>query len=140
MSSNASGAGAFQWNAGGWFGSQVGGTLWMLVGAAVLLPRAPAAALVWLGSFTAANALGLALWARRDRLRPYPALQLLLAALAVLSAGNMIVADLAGQLPSLAGGGGQWSNPRAAAYGALLVFPALMLLFWLKERSAARPT
>ncbi len=73
-----SGPGYFQWNKGGWFGSQLGGTAWMLVGAAVLLPRAPEVAAVWLAAFAVATAIGSWMWWRRDRLRPYPALQALL--------------------------------------------------------------
>jgi hypothetical protein len=74
------GPGYFQWNTGVWFGGQLGGTAWMLVGAAVLTPRAPEVAAVWLFCFAVANAIGSWLWWRRDRLRPYPAMQLLLLA------------------------------------------------------------
>jgi hypothetical protein len=71
------GPGCFQWNTGAWFGSQLGGTAWMLVGAAVLALQAPAVAAVWLACFALANALATWLWRQRDRLRPYAALQLL---------------------------------------------------------------
>jgi len=70
--------GRFQWNRGGWFGGQLGGTAWMFVGAVVLLPHAPELAGVWLACFAVANAIGSAMWRSRDRLRPYPALQALL--------------------------------------------------------------
>src|SRR4051794_27734348 len=74
------GPGRFQWNMGGWFGPQLGGTAWMLVGAVVLVPHTPEVAGVWLACFAVANAIGSWLWWRRDRLRPYPALQVLLLA------------------------------------------------------------
>ena len=74
-----SGRGRFQWNIGGWFGSQLGGTVWMLVGAAVLASQAPWIAAWWVACFLAASAVGIGLWLRRDRIRPYPALQALLA-------------------------------------------------------------
>src|SRR5262245_26037416 len=67
-----------RWNRGGWFGDQLGGTAWMLVGAVVLLPSAPEVAGVWLACFAVANAIGSAMWRSRDRFRPYPALQALL--------------------------------------------------------------
>jgi hypothetical protein len=73
-----SGPGCFQWHRGGWVGSQLGATAWMLVGAVVLVPYAPDVAGVWLACFAAANAIGSWMWQRRDRLRPYPALQALL--------------------------------------------------------------
>ncbi len=69
--------GRFQWNLGAWFGSQLGGTAWMLVGAAILAFQAPAAAAAWLACFAVANGLGTWMWQQRDRLRPSPALQLL---------------------------------------------------------------
>lgn len=72
------GPGYFQWDKGGWFGSQLGGTAWMLVGSVVLARQAPEVAGVWLACFAVANAIGARMWWRRDRLRPYPALQALL--------------------------------------------------------------
>jgi hypothetical protein len=68
----------FRWNAGAWFGSQLGGTLWLLVGAGVLLTWPPLASSVWAASFVLANALGLTLWANRGRLGMYVALQTLM--------------------------------------------------------------
>lgn len=52
------GPGCFQWNTGGWFGSQLGSTAWMLVGAVVLIPHAAEVAGVWLSCFAVANAIG----------------------------------------------------------------------------------
>jgi hypothetical protein len=72
------GPGCFQWNKGGWFGGQLGCTAWMLGGAIVLVPYASDVAGVWLTGFAVANAIGFWMWSRRDRLRPYPALQALL--------------------------------------------------------------
>jgi hypothetical protein len=70
--------GYFHWNAGGWFGSQLGGTAWLLVGAAVLAQHAPAMTVVWIGCFAVANAVGFGLWHCRARLRPHTGIQLLL--------------------------------------------------------------
>ena len=72
------GPGCFRWNKGGWFGSQLGGTAWMFVGAVVLVPHAPEVAIIWLTCFAVANAIGSWMWRHRDRLRPYPVLQALL--------------------------------------------------------------
>jgi hypothetical protein len=121
----------FRWNAGAWFGSQLGGTLWLLVGSAVLLARAPLAAVVWAVSFALANALGLVLWAARGRVGMYAALQSLLLGLGVVSLASLAVADWCGQLPGLTSGS---ANPRVTAYGAWLVLPGLMVIFWLRER------
>ena len=94
------GAGSLQWNAGGWFGSQLGGTAWLLVGAAVLAWQAPAVAVVWLDAFVVTNAIGVWLWRCRARVRPYFAMQLLLLACGgsgllacFLLGGGEVVAD-----------------------------------------------
>src|SRR4051794_2646034 len=114
----------FRWNAGAWFGSQLGGTLWLLVGSAVLLASSPLASSVWAGSFALANGLGLALWASRGRLGMYAALQALLVGLGLLGLASMAAADWCGQLPGLMSGP---PNPRLTAYAALLVIPGLMV-------------
>jgi hypothetical protein len=79
------GSGRFHWKMGGWLGGQLGGTAWMFVGAVVLVRHAPEVAGVWLVCFSVANAIGFCMWRRRDRLRPYPALQALLLACGVNS-------------------------------------------------------
>ena len=65
------GPGCFQWNAGAWFGVLFGGTAWLLAGAVVLAPLAPAVAGVWAACFVVVTALGLWLWQQRDRMPPY---------------------------------------------------------------------
>ncbi len=72
------GPGYFQWSTGGWFGSQLGCTAWMLAGATLFVMQAWDVTVIWLICFATANAIGTWLWSRRDRLRPYLALQLLL--------------------------------------------------------------
>lgn len=74
------GPGRFQWDRGSWFSSQLGCTAWMFAGAVVLVPHAPGVAALWLACFAVANAIGSWFWWRRDRLRPYPALQALMLA------------------------------------------------------------
>lgn len=90
-----SGAGWFQWNAGGWYGSQLGSTVWMLVGAVVLAPHALWVALSWLGCFASANFIGTWLWRRRGRLQPYPAMQMLIVVCATTGLMALLVLDLA---------------------------------------------
>ena len=79
----STGPGHFRWNKGGWFGSQLGGTAWMLVGSVVLFPPAPEVAGIWIACFAVANGIGSWMWRRRERIRPYPALQSLLLACGV---------------------------------------------------------
>ena len=70
---------ASHWQAGGWFGSQLGGTAWLFVSALVIGARSPSSAAVLFAWRLAANAVGTSLWALRARLDPYRALQILVA-------------------------------------------------------------
>ena len=67
-----------QWNAGGWFGGQVGATLWMLISGALTAVRDLSTGLTVIALFACANVVGLTLWLRR-RLSCYASIQLLLA-------------------------------------------------------------
>jgi hypothetical protein len=133
------GDGRFQWSTGGWFGGQLGGTSWLLVGAAVLSGPAPEVALVWLVCFTVANVIGYALWARRDRLRPYPAIQSLMAVCGVC--GVVAILSLHGLRPGLQvhrpPGFELEDDPRllAALVGIIVV---VMVKFSFSERMARR--
>lgn len=72
------GPGLFQWNTAAWFGVQLCLTGWMLVGAVAFVRLAPEVTGIWLACLAVANAIGSWVWWRRDRFRPYPALQALL--------------------------------------------------------------
>lgn len=142
------GPGQFQWNAGGWFGGQLGCTLWILVGAATLVLESPGVAAWWALCFAAANAVGLAMWRRRDRLRPFPAIQGLIAACGL--AGLLAVAALHAFGPDSAKLGVSWRDGRlvreAVPGGSLLSIyailllgvPAMMAWFAVMERAGRR--
>ncbi len=74
------GPGQFQWNRGGWFGGQFGGTAWLLPTGLVAFYQAPLLGIIWLSIFSIVNALGFWLWHRRDRIEPFRAIILLLLA------------------------------------------------------------
>jgi hypothetical protein len=133
------GPGAFQWNAGGWFGSQVGGTAWLLSG--VIQPPAPVPWLrgAWLAAFLLANAVGLALWWRRDRLAPFPATLALLATCGL--AGTLALAATAAVAPPV-GVRNLVMTPADAAWTLAGLWGLLLLLgafFTSIERAALRP-
>ena len=67
-----------QWNAGGWFGSQLGGTAWMLVAALLTTFQDLVTGLILLAVFAVPNAVGSVLWTRRKSTSCYAATQLLL--------------------------------------------------------------
>ena len=131
----AGAGGAFRWNAGAWFGAQIGSTLWLVVLGVVLSFRddsSPGTAMIALA--VAANGIGLILWEHRDRIRPYPAIQALLAVAGCAAFVAFALLDGAspwGLACTQTGG----ARP---PYAALLVFPAMMGLFALQEHAARR--
>jgi len=126
---------AFSWNAGGWFGSQLGCTLWLLILGFVLLSKDSIAAVVCLAGFVALNAWGLSFWRRREHLSAYAGLQRFLLAASLIIA--LVVVVLNGR------GVSQPPTPGALVstylpYWGIAVGPALMLLFFLRERQVKR--
>jgi hypothetical protein len=128
-SSQITSPGYFHWNAGGWFGSQIGGTSWLLAGAAMLALRAPAVAVVWLVCYALANIVGIWLWRRRTRFRPHTAIQLLLLACGI--SGLLAWLALDSHRPEVVRLMG-W--PRHG-FRILLIIPALMTWFAVMEHA-----
>jgi hypothetical protein len=124
------GTGRFRWNRGGWFGGQIGATLWLVLLGCLLMAqgRVAGAAVLVLGLLP--NLVGLLLWRRRHRLSPYPAVQLLLATAGISALVSMLVLLHSGvplsslQLPS-----GLWF---------LGIYPGLMFVFHLQERAGRK--
>jgi hypothetical protein len=142
------GPGSFRWNAGGWFGSQLGGTAWMLTGTVWLMLFAPWVGLIWLAGFILCNAVGAALWRRRDRVAPYPALAILLLTILVVGLLEISTIDLL-RSPSLAPilvipGREGWlkeatsQSLRPGRLFLLIGIPALLLYLWLMDRAGRR--
>lgn len=123
------GAGAFQWNRGGWFGSQLGATLWLFILGIMLLSQSRSVGGFLLLFGLIPNLIGLLLWRRRQSVSPYPAIQGLLAACGLSALFAMLcfraagIAESSVDLPSL------W---------LLLVYPGLMLAFHFQEQSARK--
>ena len=126
--------GTFQWNAGGWFGSQVGSTLWIAIVGMIHISIDARVALFAVSFFVWANVIGLFMWRQRTKLPPFPAIQLLLVVIGLASAGTLIVLDLFGRLAAFDPRFGP-GVPRSI-YVLLLLFPGLMLRFYMMERRA----
>ena len=127
------GDGQFQWNTGGWFGGQVGSTLWI-----VLLGGVAAVRNVWVGLLICLcgvlpNLLGLYLWNRRDRIKPYAAIQILLGCVGVLSLAAVLLFHLGGLVLQDSGG-----VSITTAFWYLLLYPLLMLCFFWQEMSSRK--
>jgi hypothetical protein len=126
---------AFSWNAGGWFGSQVGCTAWLLILGVVLLSKDWLAAWVCVGGFVVLNAWGLYLWRSREHLTAYAGLQRFLLATSVIIA--LVVVAVNGRGVSEAPAPGALVSTYLP-YWTIAVAPALMLLFFWQERQVKR--
>jgi NADH:ubiquinone oxidoreductase subunit 6 (subunit J) len=131
-SANPSGT-AFVWNAGGWFGAQLGSTLWMAILGFVLLAKDLPAAATALAGFALANAAGFFLWRGRARRSAYSGLQLFLLALALIVAAVVAVVQLRGASETPTSGVSTYLPWWVAGLA-----PILMLVFLLRERAARR--
>ena len=126
---------AFAWNAGGWFGTQFGCTLWLLILGFVLLRKDALAAWVCVASFLVLNAWGFYLWRGRERLRAYVGLQRFLLAASVIIAVVVVVVNTRGL--------SEPPTPEALVstylpYWVIAAGPALMLFFLVRERTVRR--
>jgi hypothetical protein len=128
--SNPSGT-AFVWNAGGWFGAQLGSTLWMAILGLVLLGQDRAAAAAALAGFALANAAGLFVWRGRARRSAYSGVQLFLLALALIVAAVVAVVQLRGASETPTSGVSTY-----LPWWVVGLAPILMLAFLLRERAA----
>lgn len=66
------------WNAGGWFGAQIGGTCWIVICAALLIAHDLGLAKILFAMFMATNLVGSSMWFFRNRITAYRAMQILL--------------------------------------------------------------
>ena len=126
---------AFAWNAGGWFGTQLGCTLWLLILGFVLFSKDALAAWVCLAGFLVLNAWALYLWRSRKQLSAYAGLQRFLLAASVIIA--LVIAVVNGR------GLSEPPTPGALVstylpHWVIAVAPALMLLFFWRERKIKR--
>jgi len=134
-SSENSAPSAFEWNAGGWFGAQFGCTLWLLILGFVLFRQDALAGWTCVASFFVLNAWGLYLWRSRERLSAYAGLQRFLIAASVVIALVVWVVNTRGlSEPPTPGAMVSTYLP----YWVIAAAPALILLFFLRERKVRR--
>lgn len=129
------GKGSFQWNAGGWFGGQIGGTIWMLLAGSLVLYQGS-----WLGAvillfFLLPNVIGSLMWYRRDHISPYPAVQALMAVVGLFSLLTLAAFDVSGRFP---GPGPHSQGSPRSLYWIMVIFPATMIMFHLQNRSGGK--
>ncbi len=71
-----------EWNAGGWFGGQLGGTAWIIVAAALTITQDTSTGLILLIIFLVPNIVGYLLW-RTQKLSCYTSIQILFSLIGV---------------------------------------------------------
>ena len=126
------GTGTFQWNAGGWFGGQIGGTAWMLLAGVLVLAQGSLLGLVLIACFLIPNVVGVVLWRLRDRIAPYPAVQALVVVMGVFALLALVAFDVSGRLAAYSEGSSR------SVYWILMVFPTVMLMFHVQNRSGKK--
>jgi hypothetical protein len=118
-----------QWNAGGWFGGQIGATVWMLVATVLAGIRNVPVGLTLLVLFAVPNLIGLALWKGR-RLSCYASTQLLIAVSGVCGLLAIYVLDKANAWAQIQTGA---AVSASSTYWLLTaVYGGLLLLFYLR--------
>lgn len=124
----------FQWQRGGWFGSVVGGSAWMVPTAALLAYNGQATlALIPLGICLLINAVGCALWYRRDRLRPFHALSGILILFLITTPLAWFVVATNATPESLASL--NWPSSSIITAMVLMICPTIIVLFCIREYS-----
>ena len=124
-----------QWDIGGWYGGQLGGTTWMFViGISCFSFSQPIAGVLILAIGLLVNIIGFAFFLNEHRLPAYPTLQLFIAILAIATLLIFIILEIA-NIP-LACKLGNYQSPSTPFnhYWVLLMFPALMILFYAQNK------
>ena len=127
------GDGQFQWNTGGWFGSQIGSTAYLILLGTLLAIKEMMPGLVILFCGLIPNFVGYRMWSNRNRLAPYPAIQKLLLTIFLFTAmalGTAIYFEHVDNSQHLVGA--------RMSLWILLIFPAIMLLFHYLEKSGKK--
>jgi hypothetical protein len=129
------GPGKFQWNAGGWFGSTLGCSAWMLVTSSFLIAQnQPWVAAISASGFLATLVASLVLWIHRDRVSPFPALMAILGFMAfTLPLVWLFVQTYASAESENAM---NWPVSRWPTVFVFLLVPAIMVWFTYLERLA----
>jgi hypothetical protein len=117
------------WNAGGWFGGQMGATLWMLLAGILTAIRDLPVGMLAVLLFAIPNVLGLALWLSR-KLSCYASTQLLIGISGVCGLATVYVLERANAWLQMQSGG---RVPAQSSYWIIgLAYGGLMLMFYLR--------
>ena len=126
------------WNAGAWFGTTLGSTLWLLIAAGVLTPQSGAIAAKVLACFVVPNAYAAFLWRRRAERSFFAAARGFVLLVGLCSFVAVYLVDRAGLWQTL-------SIPPSSAPGVAtmyssiaIVVGSLWVMFHVMERARTR--
>ena len=118
-----------EWNAGGWFGGQLGGTTWILVAAALTIAQDTSTGLILLIIILVPNIVGYLLW-RTQKLSCYASLQILISLIGVFGLLAIYILERRHLWIEI-----QMGNSVSAAYTYYMVIfitAILMVVFYLR--------
>jgi len=122
------------WNAGGWFGAQIGGTCWIVICAALLIAHDLGLAKILFAMFMVTNLVGWSMWFFRSRITAYRAMQILLIITGVVGLAATFAIDRSGLWHVVQGFGGTVSVSQMYLLIPVMI-AALLALFWSRNRS-----
>ncbi len=129
------GPGHFQWNAGGWFGSSLGSSSWMVITSCFLvLHKQPLIALVPAITFAMTLLVSIFLWTRRDRIYPFTSQLILLGFFAITIPVVWIFVQVNGSPEARAAM--NWPVSTWTTFFVVSIVPIVMIWFFVLERIA----
>ena len=127
---------ALMWNAGGWFGTQIGGTCWIAICAALLSAQNLAVAGMVFAVFLSGNLVGTLIWRNRLRIKPIAGIQVLVMVIGLASLVATFVIDRSGLWHVVQGVGGTVSARQMYILIPVMI-AGLVALFFSLNRSHA---
>jgi hypothetical protein len=127
------GPGRFQWNAGGWYGSSLGSSAWMVITSCFLVfHNQPLIALVPAVGLAVTLLVSILLWTRRDRVYPFTSLMMLFGFFAIAIPAVWFFVQLYGSTEVLAAM--NWPVSTWTNLFVVSIVPAVMIWFLVLER------
>jgi len=119
-----------QWNAGGWFGSQFGGTAWILVAGILSAFEDIDTGLIVLAIFAIPNVIGFFLWRNRASISCYKATQTFLPVMGLFGILAVSVLERRNQWEAIQSGGTVSTTWMYLAIAVVVIW--LMLTFYFR--------
>lgn len=138
MSEAPSPSSSATWNAGAWFGTTLGSTLWLLIAAVVLTPHSGAVAASVLACFVVPNAYAMFLWRRRSKRSFFVAARGFVLLVGLCSFVAVYVVDRAGLWQTLSIPPSNATRVATMYWAIAIAVGALWVMFHVMERARTR--